>query len=89
MFKVVRDYVEQPQFLIMCDAACAKYIAAPFTAGAEPLEQGQQINFIQSAAQQGWKIALGQQLCPQHVQSQSADQPRILVPSMAMGARRN
>ena len=42
MFKIIRDFVPQPQFLIMCDRACGTYAFAQISPGPQVSEDAQQ-----------------------------------------------
>jgi hypothetical protein len=89
MFKIIRDFVEQPQFLMWCDCACGAFFTLPFTpateeqraAGlADQVEQGCMKQFVTVAMQGGWKVSLDRQLCPAHVKKEAGEISRILIP---------
>jgi hypothetical protein len=79
-FKVIKDFVEQPVLMIVCDRSCAYNV----TCAVPPQmadDQTTQAAFIQQAVQQGWKVTLAEQVCPKHVEKERANESRILIPS--------
>jgi len=64
MFKIIRDFVQNPQFLAMCDESCGQYVTLPFDATQEDAQQGL---FVLGLQRNGWKVGLDRQVCPLHV----------------------
>jgi hypothetical protein len=82
MFKIIRDFVEVPLFIVMCDESCGQYFQAPFQPG--PNEDQQQVIFAGHAMGAGWKIGFDRQICPLHVQKSAREQKLILMPTISI-----
>jgi hypothetical protein len=69
MFKVIREFVPAPMFLMMCDnRSCAASATMPANfANAEELRLSQD-SFLKQAVKDGWVIGLDAQLCPGHAE---------------------
>jgi hypothetical protein len=84
MFKIIRDFVQVPQFLAMCDEACGQYVALPFEASEEQAQQGL---FVLGLERTGWKVGLDRQLCPLHVArlAETTSQRRLIeLPTISL-----
>jgi hypothetical protein len=86
MIKVIRDFVEKPQFLMMCDCSCGVYSVAPFEPGS--FEDQQMSVWAAELQKQGWKITLARHACPAHVRKE-AESGLIIVPSLSSAAFKN
>jgi len=82
MFKIVKDFVTQPLFLMWCDASCANYIQGPKPTDAIADDQSLEAAFAQEALRQGWNLSLERHLCPMHAKA-AAETRLIHVPSFA------
>ena len=67
MFKVVREYVDSPMYLMMCDnRACAATATGPANLANADDTRLSQSSFLKAAAKDGWGVGLDAQLCPGH-----------------------
>jgi len=89
MVKIIRDFVPRPTLAVYCDCSCGQFLAGQFEPAtpeqaalgqAEQIEQAAMKSFVTLAMQQGWKIDLDRQLCPQHVKKEAGETSRILIP---------
>ncbi len=85
MFKVIRDFIDKPLFLVMCDCSCGIYVVNAFEPG--PTEEGLQAAFAGQLIKDGWKITLAQQICPAHVKKEADAGRLIVLPDFAAAAR--
>lgn len=89
MFKVIRDFVNQPRFLMMCDPACGTYSFVDVPAGPEQSEDAAQAIWARELTKQGWRITLSEQVCPAHVKQDREGASLIITPNMAAAAFKN
>lgn len=75
MYKIVKDFVDSPVLLMMCDASCAAVVQSTVPPGIESAQV--EPGFIKQAMQAGWFVSLGRQLCPHHHVAMRADQPMV------------
>jgi hypothetical protein len=70
MFRIVKEFVPQPSFLVVCDHAhCGVHISQILTPGAD-LEVQAGV-FIHTATDSGWALSMMGQLCPGHNPAQA------------------
>lgn len=82
MFKVVKECIETPVYLMMCDHRnCARTMTGQMSDDPADKEKERQVQqmFIKSAAAQGWLIGLDAQLCPAHAAVLGKPQEKKLV----------
>lgn len=89
MFKVIRDFVPRPQFMIMCDRACGNYAAVNVAEGPPQLEEGHQAVWARSLQEIGWKITLSEHVCPAHTKQDKEGKSLIVMPNMGAAAFKN
>jgi len=78
MFKIVRDGVPKPQFMMLCDGPCGNVILA--VVEVENADRQQHHNaFYDSAAGQGWLVRLDRQLCPAHAREYAKTLPMVEI----------
>jgi hypothetical protein len=85
MFKVIRDFVDRPKFLMLCDRSCGQFAIVDLQQPGVN-EDAQQVMWANGLIQQGWKITLSEQVCPQHMRKDTESQPRIIVPHLTGAA---
>ncbi len=78
-FKVVTDFVPTPVLMLTCDRACGHVAQMPVKPGEERFHHVQTA-FMQEAAKTGWRLTYEAHVCPQHVEKESGEEKRILVP---------
>ncbi len=67
MFKVVREYIDQPIFLLMCDNRNCGAMARGLVNLSNKEEYAlSHSTFLRAAAKDGWTIGLEGQMCPGH-----------------------
>lgn len=83
MLKIIRDFIPQPMFMILCDRSCGVFAHIAIEQGPQVSEDAQQSVWARSLIQNGWKITLAEHVCPQHVQQAAAARSMIIVPGLA------
>lgn len=92
MFKVIKEFVPEPMYLMMCDNRNCSMSATGQAdlASADGLKLSQS-QFLKSATEQGWAIGLDAQLCPAHaeVAKKQREERRsvVVMPSGAEAAQ--
>jgi hypothetical protein len=72
MFKVIRDHVPQPQFMVLCDRACGTFAWVNIQQfGAS--EDAQQAQWAGVLIGDGWRITLAEHICPAHHAKEMAE----------------
>jgi len=67
MFKVIKEFVPQPMWLLMCDNRhCAASATQPANLTNPDDARLSQSTFLKNAGNEGWAIGLDVQLCPGH-----------------------
>lgn len=68
MFRIVTDFVPQPNLLLVCDDRhCGCVATGSLPPGAnEELRNAAAMPFVQQAIEAGWAIGIDRHLCPQH-----------------------
>ena len=89
MFKVIRDFVEKPRFLIICDRSCGTYAFAEIGAASGASDIQNQAHWARTLQEQGWSITLAEHVCPAHVKKDKEGESLIVLPSMAASAYKN
>jgi hypothetical protein len=84
VFKIIRDFVPQPQFMMLCDRSCATYAYATVPTGLPGNEESHQAIWARSLLEQGWKITLAEHVCPAHVQKDKEGESLIVIPTAAI-----
>jgi hypothetical protein len=75
VFRIVKDFVQAPSLLVMCDRphCCG---AASVALQTEP-DDNVLAAFVGQARAGGWRFDLDQQVCPAHVKKESGDAPLV------------
>lgn len=67
MFRVVREFVEVPKFLLVCDNVnCMASATGDANIESPKVMMETQTTFIDRAVKEGWIIGLAGQICPGH-----------------------
>jgi hypothetical protein len=81
MFKIIRDFVKQPSFFVVCDRPCATYATVALPELAE-FSDNLQLAFAETLRQQGWRISFAEHVCPMHVKKEAEGQSMIVRPDL-------
>ena len=81
MFRIVRDFVKWPSFLIVCDCiSCGVFLTKPVPQFDATVTTDPTASFVEDCKQAGWQVGLDQQICPEHAKAirQYADREKLI-----------
>jgi hypothetical protein len=78
-FKIIRDFVEKPVLMILCDRSCPMNATMIVEPGFED-QPAVQVEFLKQATSQGWVLNM-EHVCPAHAKAEREARPRV-VPAM-------
>ena len=86
MFRIVADFVPQPNLLLLCDDRhCGCFATAVLPAGLSEEERNATVTpFIQGAINAGWAIGIDRHLCPQHAGRIAQGRKLVEVPQFTL-----
>jgi hypothetical protein len=79
MFRIIRDFVEKPVLMIVCDRSCGINATMAVDPGFED-QPAVQVEFLKQATSQGWVLNM-EHVCPMHAKQEREAKPRV-VPAM-------